>query len=118
MRDEATIAADARPGAAFPNGSAFERWAGQWCQRSSGCIHDGPTGCPLVGVAMLNGTTPVEWIAADERAEVLSDYTCTEFVEVVAHATDDEPADENPDEGYGEPTWRPVETIKGQEGLF
>lgn len=116
MRTEDEITADARDGAAFPNGAAFEVWSARWCYRSSGCVHNNPDdGCLLVGVAMVTGKTPVEWVAADDRAHVFSDYTCTEFEEVVAHATDDEPA-EDPDELPD--GWRPVATLPTQEGLF
>jgi hypothetical protein len=118
MRTEAEILADARDGKAFPNGASFDVWSSQWCDRGAGCVHDRPDTnppvyCPLVGVAMIYDQTPKEWHAADQRAETLSNYTCTEFEEIVVDATDDDP-----DESYAGPRWRPIETIQGQEGLF
>lgn len=124
MRTEEEILADARPGYAFSNSSSFERWSDQWCARGSGCVHDQPDAtppvyCNLIGVALLNPVTPKEWQAADERAEVFSDYTCTEYDEIVATSTEDGPeTDEDPDAAYAEPNWRPVEVLPTQEGLF
>lgn len=118
MRTEEEILKDAPAGSPFSNSTMFEVWAANNCGRSSGCVHDdawgsGPDGtsCPLIGAALL-GKWPQEWPTIGGVPG-----ECTEYEEVVAHATDDEPADENPDEGHGE-TWRPVETINGQEGLF
>lgn len=118
MRTEAEIMADAADGAPFSNATSFEVWAFNNCGRSSGCVHDDAwgtapdgTSCPLISVAVITMKTPQEWLDGTEVGD------CSEYEETVAHATDDEPLDENPDDGYGE-TWRPVETIKGQEGLF
>lgn len=119
MRTEAEITADAVDGAPFSNMTSFEVWAAGNCGRSSGCVHDDAWGggaegasCPLITVSVL-GKWPKEWPKEDGEPG-----TCTEFEEVVAHATDDEPLDENPDAAYEAQDWRPVETIKGQEGLF
>ena len=119
MRTDVEIAANAPDGVPFSNMTSFEVWAANNCERSSGCVHDdawgsGPEGanCPLITVS-LDGKWPQEWPNVDGEPGA-----CTEFEEVVAHATDDEPADENPDDGYDAPGWRRVETIKGQEGLF
>ncbi len=118
MRSLAEIMKDAPDGTPFSNMTSFEIWAASNCARSSGCIHDdtwgcGPKGanCPLI-TAALSEKWPNEWpkVHGDPGA-------CTEYEEVVAHATDDEPVDEDPDEGFIV-SWRPVETIKGQEGLF
>lgn len=122
MRTEAEIAADAVQQPAFSNSTSFEIWAAANCGRSSGCVRDDAWGngvegstCPLINVAIGHQWTPREWLHGDDDSDP---GECTEFEEVVAHATDDEPADENPDAAYEEPTWRPVETLKGQEGLF
>lgn len=100
----------------FSNNSMFEVWQASNCERGSGCVNDQPDNepavyCPLLTVA-LTGGWPAEWPEVNDQPG-----DCTEYEEVVAYATDDEPADENPDDGYGE-NWRPVETVKGQEGLF
>lgn len=121
MRSEDEIAADAQSVTPFSNMTSFEVWVAGNCSRSSGCVHDDAwgsapegTSCPLITVA-VQGMWPKEW---PRSALSYGVGDCTEFEEVVAHATDDEPADENPDEGYDAPGWRRVETIKGQEGLF
>lgn len=119
MRTEDEIRADAVPGVPFSNHTMFEIWTRSNCGRSSGCRFDDAYGtapegtwCPLISVAMIGEKTPQEWQPKDGEVG-----ECTAYEETVAHATDDEPADENPDAGYGE-TWRPIETIKGQEGMF
>ncbi len=85
MRTEEQITADARPGSAFSNGSAWEIWQSHWCYRGKGCVSDedgaGPAGtyCPLITVAMISDprVTPAEWVEGDG----IQDYTCTEFEE-------------------------------------
>lgn len=119
MRTEAEISADAADGTPFSNSTMFEVWAANNCGRSSGCVHDdawgsGPEGaaCPLITVALI-GKWPTEW---PKDSDGVGD--CTAYEETVAHATDDEPADEDPDSRYERDGWRPIETIEGQEGMF
>lgn len=82
MRQYAEIYETARDTPAFSNGSQGYSWMANWCDR---CTHDnlddntyGPYGCPIVAVTMMS-RTPAEFIAADERAEILADYRCIEF---------------------------------------
>lgn len=119
MRTIEEIDKDAPAGVPFSNMTSFEVWVASNCARSSGCVHDDVWGggaeganCPLITVS-LTGKWPKEWPNVEGNPG-----GCTEFEEVVAHATDDEPADEDPDALYERDGWRPVETIKGQEGLF
>jgi len=122
---EELFADAADDGGPFSNMTSFEVWAATMCQHGAGCVHDGTWGggaegvdCPLITVA-LTLKTPKEWTdKTDAEAITAQAYVCTEFEEVVATATDDEPADEDPDAAYAEPRWRPVETVKGQEGMF
>lgn len=125
MRTYDEINADAKAGTPFSNHSSFEVWAANTCAHGSGCVHDGVWGggprgaeCQLITVS-LSEKTPKEWTERTDQIAIDSQhYNCTAYEEVVAYATDDEPADENPDAYLIEPHWRTIETINGQEGLF
>lgn len=101
MRTEVEIAANARPGQAFSNGTSWEIWQGNWCFRGNGCINDemgaGPEGryCPLITVALTAEprATPAEWV----EGEGIQDYTCTEFEEDDGGNGDEEPGDPQPE---------------------
>lgn len=47
--------AEERP--AFSNGTEWDMWSSQWCNR---CIHDINEDCPLILIGFM-GRTPVEW---------------------------------------------------------
>jgi hypothetical protein len=75
---------DVRP---FSNGTEGYGWMANWCDR---CLCDAPfrntgkgSGCPLIGVAMLAGRTPAEWLDGprDElgRYSIEDQYHCIEF---------------------------------------
>jgi len=90
----------ARPGTPFSNGTAYEMWSANWCDR---CLRDAPfrngvssTGCPLLLIA-LSEMTPGEWMRTG-----LQDYTCIEF--------------RAPGGGGGEP--RPRPEPPQMDGLF
>lgn len=78
MRTWAEISATARKPAAFSNGTSWEIWSAGWCCR---CKHDdwsGKTeGCPINGVAIIDQTTPTEWMPTGR----IQDYECIEFDE-------------------------------------
>lgn len=119
MRTEAEITADAADGAPFSNMTSFEVWAANNCGRSSGCRFDGAWGgadesvsCPLITVSLI-GRWPVEWPNVEGQPGC-----CTEYDEIVAHATDDEPLPMDPDSLYERDGWRPVDVLPTQEGLF
>jgi hypothetical protein len=107
MRTEEEITADARPGRAFSNSTMWEMWTVDNCGRGSGCLHDADYGtapegthCPIITVALISDSTPAEW--PDDNGDT---GQCTQYEEFVAHATDDEPADPEPD-----PTPHPDQT--------
>ena len=111
MRTEEEILRDDPAGVPFSNSTSWEIWAANNCGRSSGCVNDdafgnGPEGtaCPLITASLL-GKWPTEWPNVDG-----SPGCCTEYEEVVAHATDDEPLIQ--DEGT-----QPI-VLSGQMGLF
>lgn len=115
MRTEEEITADADATPPFSNNTMWELFAEANCSHGSGCVYDDAyggapegTNCPLITVAIVSQRTPQEWIEEGEIGE------CKAYEEVVAHATDDEPADaeELPD------GWRPVDVLPTQEGLF
>jgi hypothetical protein len=101
VRTEEQITADARPGAAFSNGSSWEIWQANWCARGRGCVNDedggGPTGtyCPLITVAMVSDprVTPAEWVEGDG----IQDYACTEFEEAGRGGGDEPPPEPQPE---------------------
>lgn len=102
MRTVEEIERDARPGAAFSNGTSWEIWEAAWCCR---CLRDlpfrngiSPTGCPLILVAICGEKTPIEWLPQ----EGVQDYHCIEA--------------RFPGDGGGEPRPRPEPT--GMDGLF
>jgi hypothetical protein len=78
------IAAHARPGMAFSNGTEWECWSYNWCGR---CLRDAPfrnmgkgSGCPLVLLAMCGEQTPAEWLEQPwgENGPPLDRYHCIE----------------------------------------
>jgi hypothetical protein len=80
MRSHDELAASAREGSPFSNGTMGEIWMDRWCYR---CKVDAPyqrdesdEGCPLLLVALV-GKTPAEWV---ELGDAPQDYTCTEFI--------------------------------------
>jgi hypothetical protein len=115
MRTEAEITADARPGRAFSNHSEFDVWASRYCYE---CVHDDAEKelyCPILGVALISGTTPREWVPATVTTEY-GPYeaidSCTEFVQRPEWPGDDDP-DDGPDPDPGPP---PV--VEGQLDLI
>ena len=83
MRTYTEVAAGARPGPAFSNGSQWMDREDRWCAI---CVHYGDPddpdfdgGCPLVQVALIERTVPAEWTADSPDAEVFADYHCIEF---------------------------------------
>jgi hypothetical protein len=84
MRTEAEIAADARPGRAFSNGTEFDIWADRYCYE---CVHDNPNAdpevfCPILGFSLLNDATPREWVPGTVTTKYGSYEaidSCTEF---------------------------------------
>lgn len=81
LTDESDAFERAADRPAFPNGTSWEIWSGNWCYR---CVHDGmgsddPEGkpwCPLITVAVCGQRTPAEWTDTDPP---LGAYTCSEF---------------------------------------
>jgi hypothetical protein len=62
---------------AFSNHTEYEAWSARWCRK---CTHDevgtAPAGtyCPILGVALLDNTVPLQWTpGVDDR------YHCSEF---------------------------------------
>ena len=109
MRSLDQIAADARPGRAFSNGTMGYGWMEGWCYE---CKVDGPfqrdevdEGCPILLVAMLGESTPKEW-----TDQGLQDYHCSEFVE-------DDNGDDEGDPTPPAPTGPAVE-IAGQQDIL
>lgn len=90
---------------AFSNGTEWECWSYNWCDR---CLVDAPfrnglkgaRGCELIVIA-LDGKTPAEWL--EQERNVLGDqYHCINF--------------RPPGSGGGEP--RPKPTPPGQGALL
>lgn len=74
-----------RPGSAFSNGTEWECWSANWCDR---CLRDAPfrngissQGCPLLLVAMTGERIPGEWMEQEWVAghPPLDRYSCIEF---------------------------------------
>lgn len=55
---------------AFSNGTSWDIWSYNWCQR---CLKDINEDCPLILAGFLS-VTPREWVRTG-----LQDYECTEF---------------------------------------
>jgi hypothetical protein len=110
MRSYDEIAADARDGRAFSNGTSFENWAS-----SRGCYtcrnDDAATEkwCPILTVALSTGKTPAEWVEFDEKS--IQNYTCSEYDERRDEGGDGEDPDPDPTPG-------PAEEIAGQIDMF
>lgn len=79
--------ARSRPESPFSNGTEWECWSANWCDR---CAVDAPfrngiagRGCRLIEVAVISGRTPAEWFEQpiDEQGRTsLSDrYHCVAF---------------------------------------
>jgi hypothetical protein len=107
MRTEEEIYASALDRPAFSNGSEWEIWSANWCQK---CVHEkalregrDSLGCPLVAVAMCHGRTPIEWLTPDST-EGPDDYHCIEF--------------RNEDDGRGGNGGRPDDPIPGHGVLI
>lgn len=81
MKEFEEAKAAAREGAAFANGSEYEMWRTNWCDRP--CGHDVDYECPLVMVALL-GFIPSEWERQPDDRYPHDAYHCTEFREVEA----------------------------------
>lgn len=71
----------ARDNPAFSNGTEWEIWSYNWCER---CTNDSPEmvdrgdGCSLIAVAMFEQKTPAEWMEQEDRSP--SDrYHCISF---------------------------------------
>lgn len=97
------ILADARDESAFSNGTEWEIWSANWCER---CAHDKPArrgkpenGCPLILAVML-GKTPIEFLATSG----VDRWACIEF------------RDEHEPPGWREPA--PIPDPPGQETLL
>jgi hypothetical protein len=81
MRTYDEMWASAREESAFSNGTEWECWSANWCDR---CIHDKPArqgdegnGCPLILIGFC-GRTPLEWME-HERFSLGDRYHCIEF---------------------------------------
>lgn len=107
MRTYEQIAADAKPGSAFSNGSMFEYWAGgpHGCWTCRNDDNQSEKYCPILSVALATGTTPAEWVEMDENS--IQNYTCAEY-------------DERRDDSGGdpEPEPEPPPVIEGQVDMF
>jgi hypothetical protein len=73
LRTVELIERDARPGAAFANGTEWDVWSSGWCDF---CQHQET--CPLIVFAMTNERTPAEWVD-DQPGTLVHPYWCTEF---------------------------------------
>ncbi len=68
-----------REGMAFSNGTEWEMWSENWCER---CVHDSPAlvdqgkGCPLIMLGMT-GFIPAEWMEQPEGSP--DRYHCIQF---------------------------------------
>lgn len=65
--------AAARDRTPFSNGTEFDCWSENWCQR---CRH--LDACPLLDVAFIEEKTPAQW-QDWEPGSLGNQYTCTEF---------------------------------------
>lgn len=105
MRTPEEIAANARDGRAFSNGTEGYAWMDAWCYE---CVHDDEKTeryCPILTLAMLGEKTPAEWVEKEPRG-LRDRYECTEF----------EPRD---DDGDGpEPDPEPVPEDPNQLTIF
>jgi hypothetical protein len=72
MRSLEEILEDAPEQPAFSNGTSWDIWSSDWCER---CIKDINQDCPLILAAFM-GFTPIEWV---RTRLVRHDYECTEF---------------------------------------
>jgi hypothetical protein len=97
-----------RPGTAFSNGTEWECWSANWCDR---CLRDAPfrngissQGCALILLAMVGERTPGEWLEQPwlDGRPPLERYHCIEF--------------KAPGGGGGEP--RPKPEPPDMDGLF
>jgi hypothetical protein len=90
---------DAREGSPFSNGTSWEIWSYNWCER---CKNDSPElvdkgeGCPLIMVALM-GKTPAEWFPQ----EGVQDYHCVEFRDKNEGGGGDAPKAPEPIPGQG-----------------
>lgn len=71
-----------RPGPAFSNGTEYEMWQANWCDR---CTHDAAyqsgkssEGCPLLLTALL-GDIPGEWMEQPPERYPSDAYHCINF---------------------------------------
>lgn len=108
MRTFEQISADARPGAAFSNSGQFEYWASgpRGCHSCRNDNEQTERYCPILSVAMCNGTTPAEWITFSDEDEIHGSYTCTEY-----DGRSDGDDDPGPEPG-------PPPVIEGQVDMF
>lgn len=104
--DWADVSARARDGVAFSNSTEYEMWSVNWCDR---CLREAPfrnmgrgSGCPILGVAVLEQKTPAEWLEQPSDRYPQDAFHCIEF--------------KGPGGGGGEP--RPRPDPRGMEGLF
>ena len=98
----------ARPGSAFSNGTEWECWSANWCDR---CTREAPfrngissQGCPLILIAMSE-RIPAEWFEqpwSPDGHPPLDRYHCMEF--------------RAPGNGGGEP--KPKPDPPDMDGLF
>lgn len=99
-----------RPGPAFSNGTEWEIWSYNWCDR---CLVDAPfrngisnMGCPLILTAMLGDEIPAEWI---EQEDGIHDYHCINFRPPGWHNPEPQPKPEPPQDGLFE---RPARGVR------
>jgi hypothetical protein len=92
VRTEEEITANLRPGKAFSNGTQWEIWSYNWCERCKNNDEETELWCPIITVALLHEGTPAEWTEPEPDSGVLADYVCTEFDE--RREGDDEPEPE------------------------
>lgn len=63
---------------AFSNGTEWDCWSANWCNR---CVHDqniDEGGCILILQALLDHGTPEEWVP-DQPNSLGNQYICTKF---------------------------------------
>ncbi len=58
--------------AAFSNGTEWECWSANWCER---CVYEET--CPLVELALFTDETPAEWRFQEHNLG--RKYVCTKF---------------------------------------
>lgn len=83
---------------AFSNGTEWEMWSANWCQR---CKNDKTGECPIIMTALL-GMTPVEWLEQPADQYPSNAYHCIQF--------------RGPDDPGDEP--KPLPEPPDMDGLF